>query len=191
VAYEMKYVALLRGINVGGRSLIKMADLVGCVRALGYGDVTTYIASGNVLFDAAKLSATTLEAEIERAIEGRFGVPVRVTVRNGRQMTAIVERIPSAWIGDATKRVSVGFLLDRLDSRTAARELKPKEGIDEVVTAAGALLFATRRDAITRTGLKLVGTRLYKQLTIRNLNTAMKLAELVGSNNSGGNTGGL
>lgn len=187
----MKYVALLRGINVGGRSLIKMADLVGCVRALGYGDVTTYIASGNVLFDAAKLSATTLEAEIERAIEGRFGVPVRVTVRNGRQMTAIVERIPSAWIGDATKRVSVGFLLDRLDSRTAARELKPKEGIDEVVTAAGALLFATRRDAITRTGLKLVGTRLYKQLTIRNLNTAMKLAELVGSNNSGGNTGGL
>src|ERR671935_148356 len=147
----MKYVALLRGINVGGRSLIKMADLVGCVRALGYGDVTTYIASGNVLFDAAKLSAPTLEAEIERAIEGRFGVPVRVTVRNGRQMTAIVE----------------------------------------VVTAAGALLFATRRDAITRTGLKLVGTRLYKQLTIRNLNTAMKLAELVGSNNSGGNTGGL
>ena len=175
----MRYVALLRGINVGGKTLIKMDALRECVAALGHDDVSTYIASGNVLFSTGRRDVRKLEAEIEAAIEKRFELPVKVTIRNGRQLAEVVKRIPKRWIGDAKLRVNVGFLLGGLDARAAAKELTPKDGIDELTTAPGALLLATRRDALTRTGLKLVGTPLYKQITMRNLNTTLKLAELL------------
>jgi uncharacterized protein (DUF1697 family) len=175
----MRYVALLRGINVGGKSLIKMAALKECVEAIGHGDVRTYIASGNVLFESKERSGAKLDAQLERAIEKSFGLPVRVVVRSGREIQRIAESVPERWIGDAELRVTVAFLLRGADARTVARGLKPKEGIDELVTAPGALIWAIRRDAITRTGLKLIGTPIYKQMTLRNLNTTLKLAELV------------
>ena len=175
----MRYVALLRGINVGGKSLIKMAALKECVEAIGHGEVRTYIASGNVLFDSKERSGPKLDAQFERAIEKTFGLPVRVVVRSGAEIQRIAEHVPKAWIGAADLRVTVAFLLRGNDARTVARGLKPKDGIDEVVVAPGALIWAIRHDAITRTGLKLVGTPVYKQMTLRNLNTTLKLAELV------------
>jgi uncharacterized protein (DUF1697 family) len=175
----VRYVALLRGINVGGKSLIKMAVLKECVEAIGHGDVRTYIASGNVLFESKERSGAKLDAQLERAIEKTFDLPVRVVVRSGAEIQRVVDRIPKAWLGAADLRVTVAFLLRGTDAKTVARGLKPKDGIDELVTAPGALLFATRRDALTRTGLKLVGTPAYKQMTLRNLNTTLKLAELV------------
>jgi uncharacterized protein (DUF1697 family) len=169
----------LRGINVGGKSLIKMAALKECVETIGHGNVRTYIASGNVLFESKERSGAKLDAQLERAIEKAFSLPVRVVVRSGTEIQRIVDRIPKTWIGDPELRVTVAFLLRGTDARTVARGLKPKEGIDELVTASGALIWAIRRDAITRTGLKLVGTPVYKQMTLRNLNTTLKLAELV------------
>jgi len=146
---------------------------------IGHSDVRTYIASGNVLFDSKERSGAKLDAALEHAIEKAFALPVRVVVRSGAEIQRIVEQLPEAWIGAADVRVTVAFLLRGADARTIARGLKPKDGIDELVTAPGALLFATRRDALTRTGLKLVGTPVYKQMTLRNLNTTLKLAELV------------
>jgi uncharacterized protein (DUF1697 family) len=175
----LRYVALLRGINVGGKSLIKMAALKECVEAIGHADVRTYIASGNVLFESKERSGAKLDAPLERAIEKAFGLPVRVVVRSGGEIQRIVDRIPKAWTDAADLRVTVAFLLRGNDARAIARGLKPKHGVDEVVTAHGALIWATRRDAVTRTGLKLVGTPVYKQMTLRNLNTTLKLAELV------------
>jgi uncharacterized protein (DUF1697 family) len=169
----------LRGINVGGKSLIKMAALKECVETIGHGNVRTYIASGNVLFESKERSGAKLDAQLERAIEKAFSLPVRVVVRSGTEIQRIVDRIPKTWIGDPELRVTVAFLLRGTDARTVARGLKPKEGIDELVTAPGALIWAIRRDAITRTGLRLVGTPVYKQMTLRNLNTTLKLAELV------------
>lgn len=175
----MRYVALLRGINVGGNSIMKMAELKACVAALGHGDVRTYIASGNVLFESTERSGAKLDGQLERAIERHFGLPVRVVVRSAAEVHRIVEAVPAAWYDASELRVSVAFLLRGNDARSAARQLTPKSGIDEVVAAPGALLWAIRRDALTRTGLRLVGTPLYKQMTVRNLNTALKLAELL------------
>ena len=174
-----RYVALLRGVNVGGNALLKMTELAACVASLGHDAVRTYIASGNVLFETATRDVPKLERALERAIERRFELPVKLTVRDAKQMAAVVARIPRAWRGDAEMRVSVGFLLGGLDARAAAKELSPREGIDELTTAPGALLWATRREALTRTGLKIVGTPLYKQVTVRGLGTTLKLAELV------------
>lgn len=174
----MRYVALLRGINVGGKAVIKMADLSACVGELGYEDVRTYIASGNVLLRSTE-RPSSLEAEIERALERRFSLPIRVVVRSAREVAGIVERVPSAWIGASDLRVMVGFLMRGTTGRSAARLVRPREGIDELVAAPGALIWATRKDALTRSGIRLVGTPLYKEMTLRNLNTTLKLAELL------------
>lgn len=138
------YVALLRGINVGGNALIRMAELRECVAALGHEDVRTYIASGNVLFRSNERSAATLDARLEEALESRFGFPVRVVVRSAAEVARIVERIPERW-RSPDLRVSVWFLLRGADARAIASRLRPKEGIDELVTAPGAILWAVRR----------------------------------------------
>jgi uncharacterized protein (DUF1697 family) len=75
--------------------------------------------------------------------------------------------------------VTVGFLLRGATAGRLAASLKPREGIDELATAPGALLWATRRDSLTRSGLRLVGTDAYRSMTLRNLNTTLKLAELL------------
>jgi uncharacterized protein (DUF1697 family) len=177
----VRYVALLRGINVGGKSTIRMAELRECVDELGYTRVRTYIASGNLLFESGARSAAKLDAELERAIEKRFGLPVPVVVRSATEIRRIVERVPGHWLDAPHLRVTVAFLLREANARSLAKGLTPKEGIDEVATAPGALLWAIRRDALTRTGLRLVGTDPYKQMTLRNLNTTLKLAELLGA----------
>jgi uncharacterized protein (DUF1697 family) len=175
----MRYVALLRGINVGGKSIVKMADLKECVEALGHDAVRTYIASGNVLFESRERSGAKLDAQLERALAKRFELPIRVVVRSAAELQRIVERLPEAWLDAPELRVTVAFLLRGNDARMVARGLTPKAGIDDVVAAPGAVLWATRRDAITRSGLRLVGTPVYKQMTLRNLNTTLKLAELL------------
>lgn len=175
----MRYVALLRGINVGGNAIIKMADLRECVERLGHAEVRTYIASGNVLFESPERSATKLEAPLERAIERHLGLAVRVVVRSASEIRRIGASVPEAWLDAPDLRVTVGFVLRGADARAIARGLRPKHGIDELVSAPGALIWATRRDALTRTGLRLVGTPAYKEMTLRNLNTTLKLAELL------------
>lgn len=174
----MRHVALLRGINVGGNAIIKMADLKACVSELGHANIRTYIASGNVLFDSPERSGAKLDAALERAIEQAFGLSVRVVVRSRREIETIAQRVPANWVRDDGLRVTVAYLLRGADARAIAKGLKPKDGIDELVVAPGALIWAIRRDALTRTGLRLVGTPVYKQMTLRNANTALKLAEL-------------
>jgi len=174
----MRYVALLRGVNVGGKATIRMAELRDCAKELGLEDVSTYIASGNLLFRSSQRPAA-LEPTLEAALERRFALPVRVVVRSAREIARIAEAIPPSWIEAPHLRVTVGFLLRGADPRRLAAELRPREGIDELTTAPGALMWATRRDALTRTGLRLVGTEAYRSLTLRNLNTTAKLAELL------------
>jgi uncharacterized protein (DUF1697 family) len=175
----MRYVALLRGINVGGKSLVRMADLKECVEQLGYDDVSTFIASGNVLFESPK-KAPRLESELEGSLEKRFGLPIAVVVRSRAELGRVVRTIPSGWIGDDSLRVNVAFLRRKLDGRKLARELEPRDGVDELVATKSALIWATRRDALTRSGMqKLVGGAAYKDLTVRNLNTTLKLQELL------------
>ena len=89
-----------------------MAELRSCVQALGLHDVSTYIASGNLLFDSDR-DAAELEREIERSIEQRFGFPVTVIVLDRATYTKIVEAIPTSWAGDTTVRANVAFVSAR------------------------------------------------------------------------------
>jgi uncharacterized protein (DUF1697 family) len=176
----MRYVALLRGINVGGRTLLKMAELKACVEALGLEEVSTYIASGNLLFESGATKAPRLETLIEEAIEKRFRLPVKVVVLDRAAYSRIVNAIPKGWVGDASLRVNIAFVRRGTDPKQVVRELQPDPSIEHVKAVAGAILWATKRDALNRSVMrKLIGGAAYKELTVRNLNTTLKLHELL------------
>ena len=177
----MRYVALLRGINVGGKTLIKMADLKACVEKLGFDDVSTYIASGNLLFASDEKDAAKLEAKLERAIEKRFELPVKVVVLDRTAYRRIVKAIPKGWIGDKDRRSNVAFVRRGVDAKKIVRELAPDPEIEEVKAVNGAVMWSTRRDALNKSVMrKLIGGAAYKELTVRNINTTLKLQDLLG-----------
>jgi uncharacterized protein (DUF1697 family) len=173
-------VALLRGINVGGKTLVKMADLKTCVEELGLNEVSTYIASGNVLFESTRRDAAKLEREIEHALEKRFRLPVKVIVLNRPAHARIAKAIPKSWADDAGVRANVAFVRRGTDAKQVVRELDPDPAIEEVKAIKGAILWATKRTALNRSVMrKLIGGAAYKELTVRNLRTTLKLQELL------------
>jgi uncharacterized protein (DUF1697 family) len=176
----VRYVALLRGINVGGKTLIKMADLKTCVEELGFEDVSTYIASGNVLFDSRERDSAKLERKLERAIEGRFKLPVKVVVLDRAAYGRVVKAVPKRWLGNGSLRANVAFVRRGTDAKRVVRELEPDAAVEEVKAINGAILWATKRDALNKSVMrKLIGGAAYKELTVRNLNTTLKLQELL------------
>jgi uncharacterized protein (DUF1697 family) len=176
----VRYVALLRGINVGGKTLVKMADLKACFERLGFDQVSTYIASGNVLFESDSDDAADLENKIEGAIERRFRLPVKVVVLDRAAYARIVKAIPKAWMGDASIRANVAFVRRGTNAKKVVRELRPDPAIEQVKAVDGAIVWATKRDALNRSVMrKLIAGAAYKELTVRNLNTTLKLQELL------------
>jgi uncharacterized protein (DUF1697 family) len=176
----MRYVALLRGINVGGKTLIKMADLKDCVESLGLDDVSTYIASGNVLFSSHKRDAAKIERRIESAIEKRFRLPVKVVVLDRGAYARIVKAVPKSWVGDETVRANVAFVRRGTDAKEVVRELEPDAAVEQVKAINGAILWATKRDSLKKSVMrKLIGGAAYKELTVRSLNTTLKLQQLL------------
>jgi uncharacterized protein (DUF1697 family) len=87
------FVALLRGINVGGKNLVRMPDLAACFRDAGYRDVHTYF-QGNVLFTADRPGGPELEAAPERMLEERFAIPILVVVRSRDELAATIAAGP-------------------------------------------------------------------------------------------------
>jgi uncharacterized protein (DUF1697 family) len=176
----VRYVALLRGINVGGKTLIKMADLKTCVEELGFERVATYIASGNVLFESDERDAAKLERRIEHALEQRFRLPVKVVVLDRAAYSRIVKAVPKSWDADESLRANVAFVRRGAQAKQIVRELEPDPAVEEVKAINGAILWATKRDALNRSVMrKLIGGAAYKELTVRNLNTTLKLHELL------------
>ena len=117
----MKYLALLRGINVGTAKRIAMADLRRVFGELGYGDVRTLLNSGNVVFTVLKKSAADPGARIEKAIADQLGVPVPVTIISGKDLAVAVEENPLASVADDPSRL---LLMVFKDSK-AGLSLKP------------------------------------------------------------------
>ena len=179
----MIYVALLRGINVGGKNKVDMKMLQEAFEEAGMQSVTTYINSGNVVFRSRARNRTKLAARLEKGIETRFGFGVRVLVRDLDEMRATIAAIDPDWVNDRkTMKCDVMFLWDDADTPDVLDDLTIKPGIDEVRYVAGALIWKVDSDKVTRSGMmKMAGTPLYKRMTIRNCNTARKLLELMES----------
>lgn len=175
----MIYVALLRGINVGGNRLVDMARLKVTFENAGADEVRTYINSGNVIFTDDR-SIPELVPLLETAIEDNFGFHVKVLLRSYESIAAVVEAIPDDWVNDKTERTDVWFLWEEFDSPDVIDLLTVKDGIDEVFYVDGAVVWRADGAQLTRSGRgKVIGSELYKHLTARNVNTLRKLHQLM------------
>jgi uncharacterized protein (DUF1697 family) len=182
MAKASDYVALLRGINVGGNNVIKMTDLVGCFEDLGFAEVRSYIQSGNVLFRATARDSDQLTERIEVGLAKRFGYAATVVVRSRKQMTNIVSRAPQGFgSSPKTHRYDVLFLMPPLTGAKALRVLPRKAGVDEVFAGANEIYFSRLIKKATQSQLsRVVAMPIYKSITIRNWNTTTKLLQLMG-----------
>ena len=176
-----RYVALLCGINVGGNNMVSMADLRGSFAGLGFDDVASYINSGNILFRAKEKSARKLEQKIDRMLAEEHGLPGRTVVRSYAEMKELIATIDRTWKRpSADWRYNVVFLRHTVDAEDVLKGIEPKPKIEQVVYCPGTLLWRARVQDITRTTmLKLASMPVYKEMTIRNLNTTRKVFELM------------
>jgi len=178
----MVYVALLRGINVGGNRIVDMKTLGNVFEAAGMTDVRTYINSGNVVFSMKLRSRERIAELLEKAIEKRFGFDVDVLVLSAADLRRIVAAIPTKWTNDAAWKCDVFFLWKDVDRPSILDELGVNHEIETVRYTRGAVIWGIDRKNVSKSRLpKLVGTARYKRMTIRNCNTARKLLELTGA----------
>ena len=177
-----RYVALLRGINVGGKNPIPMAGLKTCFEDDGFEDVRTYIQSGNVVFSSVLDEPGRADRRIERMLRTTFAhYDASVVIRSRTQMRAIVDKAPKGFGMQPTKyRYDVIFLKPPLTAKTAVKSVSMKEGVDRGWAANGVLYFSRLTSRATSSRLnRVVGLPIYQQMTIRNWNTTTKLRELL------------
>lgn len=171
------HVALLRGINVGGKNKVDMPRLRAVFEAAGMDQVSTYINTGNVIFSAAD-SPDPLA--LGHAITDEFSLEIPVLLRSHDEMRRVTSAIPDEWVNDNSMKCDVMFLWDDIDSPHLVDELDRREGIDDVRYIPGALLWKVDRSNLTRSRMtKLVGAKRYRSMTVRNVNTVRKLTVLM------------
>jgi uncharacterized protein (DUF1697 family) len=174
------FVALLRGVNVGGNNMISMSSLKESFAGLGFTGVTTYINSGNIIFKDKEIDARKLERKIEPMLSRDYGLESRVVVRTLPEMEQLVKSLPRTWNTDSSWRYNVIFLRHTIDSEKILVELSPKPEVEEVIYVPGTLLWSAQVTELNRTNmLKLSSRKIYLDMTIRNTNTTKKLYDLM------------
>jgi uncharacterized protein (DUF1697 family) len=171
------YLILLRGINVGGKNKVPMADLRKCLEELGFSAVSTYIASGNVILKSDK-AANTIKDQIEAVLPKRFKLDndlIKVLVLTRKQLQAVIDNKPEGFGDQPGKFHSDAIFLIDIDATQARVVFDPREGVDKVWAGDG-VIYSQRTKS--RLG-KIVGTPAYKSMTIRSWNTTTKLLELL------------
>ena len=176
---EQPFLALLRGINVGGQNVISRADLIRCFEDLGYAGVRTYIQSGNVLFLAGETRVAELTRAIESRLSERLGQPVRAVVLTRARYRAVVRAAPAGWGRDDRKHNALFTLRGITPSRAVAQLPALKGDIESVAIGPGVVFWSISKEHQTRTTwMKLAATPVYRQVTIRNHRTVLRLLEL-------------
>lgn len=175
------FVALLRGVNVGGKNMISMSALKTSFEKLGLKDVSTYINSGNILFTSKETDARKLETKIEQMLSKEYKLESKVVVKSYDELAKLVANLPKSWNGDKAYRFNVMFLRHTIDSEDILKGLVPNKEIDEVVVyRPGALLWSSLLCDLNQTSMaKVSNKKTFQEVTVRNLNTTLKLYELM------------
>lgn len=175
------FVALLRGINVGGNNPVPMAGLREAFAELGATEVMTYIQSGNVLFDGGDDDHATWVDWLEATLAERFGYHARVTLRSHAQLRAIVDGAPRGFGQDPeTYRSDVLFLLGPSTATEVVGQMRTRDGVDTMTAGDGVVYFERLIARITQTYLtKVIGTPIYQEMTIRNWRTTTTLLRML------------
>lgn len=174
----MKYVALLRGINVGGNRKVEMKRLKGMFEDLGYKNVSTYINSGNIIFESEE-NSTSLEKKIGDEMEKMFDDVFPVLVKTVKELREILKAIPTEWSNDAEQKTDVAYLFKEIDSEKVIDELPVNREKMDIRYTKGAIFWNVKRENYNASRLnKIIGNKLYKLMTVRNINTARFLGGL-------------
>ena len=175
----MKYVALLSGINVGGNNKVPMIELKACFEKVGFRNVVTYINSGNVIFESNQTDLVKIVEICESAIEKQFGFRVVCSVISGQDLCEAVNHAPIWWNKGEAKHNAL-FVIAPKTAQEIMQEVGDAKLEYEKVAAYGQIIFwSAPLKTFSRTRYsKIVGSRAYQSITIRNANTTLKLAEL-------------
>ncbi len=175
----MRYVALLRGINVGGNNMIKMETLRATFELLGFKNVKSYINSGNLAFDTSKTDDRKLAKKIHDAIHSEFGFDISVMVRSIAEIEEVVAWDPFAGQFESHKDVHVFFLNEQLTDEQEALLLE-QGNENEIFAILGRHVACLLKMHITDSavGKGFIDKKLKVQATGRNWRTVTMIAEL-------------
>lgn len=173
-----RYVALLRGINLGPRNRIAMPELREALEDAGFEDVRTHLQSGNVVLESTA-KPETVARKCEKVIKERFGLEIPVVVRTRAELAKVVKRNPLGKVATDPRRYQVSFLSSKLPAKVV-RELEEVAAESEQVVAIGREVYAWHPKTIARSKLwtKLAGKGLGVNATARNWATVEALLAL-------------
>ncbi len=175
---SVRYVALLRGVNVGKGARVSMKDLKALLEGLGLIDVVTYLNSGNVVFSSS-MGTVELARLVEVALAGAFGQPIPVLIKTAAEIVSIAESIPGEWESDAGQQTYVAYLFSDVDKPGLVSELPVKMEFLTIYYTPGAIVWNIKRENYNRSHItKIAGHSSYARMTTRNVNTARKLAAM-------------
>lgn len=176
-----RFLSLFRGINVGGRQVVRMDELKSLHEALGLRDVATYIQSGNVVFSGDDVESATLAKQIEDAFSQKFGFRSQVMVRSSAELEELIANNPFQNQPEKEpKWVLALFLASRLE-RTALEDLQKAYSGPEEYYLFGQELFVYYTDGVGRSKLTLplIEKKLKTAGTGRNWNTVLQLQKMM------------
>ena len=175
------YVALLRGINVGGRNRILMADLRSCFEDAGFQDVRTYIQSGNVVFGSDERDRETLRGALEGLLAEAFDYAATVELRDHAELEAVVGAAPAGFGTERdTYHYDVLYLLPPLTPEEVLEALKLRDGVDDAWPGPGVVYVRRKTALASKSGLsKIASHPVYRRMTIRTWNTSTKLLAMM------------
>ncbi|MDD5456814.1 MAG: DUF1697 domain-containing protein [Candidatus Margulisbacteria bacterium] len=175
----ISYVALLRGINVGGKNIIKMEVLREEFVKMGFLSVKTYIQSGNVLFQSDMTNKDDIERKIEKQLASRFQYQAKVLIRSKEDLQNSISHFPKIFENPDWKH-NVIFLSNTIDSEMIVQKFKIKQEIESISYYQGVLFWSAAKNTLTRsTMLKLSTHPEYQEMTVRNVNTTKKILDLM------------
>jgi uncharacterized protein (DUF1697 family) len=176
------YIILLRGINVGGKNKLPMAGLRKCLEDLGFSNVSTYIASGNVILKSDK-RADRIKAQIEEALPESFkldGESIKVLVLTRKQLQAVFDNKPKGFGEQPAKYHSDAIFLMGITPEEALPAFAPREGVDRIWPGEGVIYSQRLSSQRTKSRLgKIAATPAYKSMTIRSWSTTTKLLKIL------------
>lgn len=176
----MKYAAFLRGINVGGNSKVSMTDLKIIFSEMGFSNVVTYINSGNVIFETDDTNGEILARPIETAILKKINLHIKTVIVSEEQLKKVIKGIPDSWKKREDLRCYVSFMIAPTTVDMAFDEVDIKEGVDFLDKGPGVLYMGATLSGLTKSSFtKLIGKKIYKEMTMRNLNTVQKVLNLM------------
>ena len=178
------YIALLRGINVGGHRKIRMAELKSMFEKLGFKDVVTYIQSGNVVLKSSEITTTLLESKIKKSISNTFGFDVPVFITGREELLDILERSPFKEQEDLEANRIYYALLKGVPGENEFANLDQNSYPNELFEIINRCVYLNCQKGVGKAKLNnnIIEQKLKVEATTRNHRTLLKLIELASAN---------